>query len=437
MDQEDRFRDFLKKGLWGYRLFREERELYEELKAHLMDLYEECLEKGMEEEEAAQKAMADLGDPARIRREWKAAKKKNKRLPNVLTGIVLACTACGGLAILVANHFDDWTENCQGQVSQGGIFCLLFLIGTVFFILPICHRNVYSMKKTLRFFLFALFSDALLTAFFLNRDGILRYDFKVLFVFLYLILGTHLLPEYDRMNRLRKRCLECFLASSLFFAVLNPQKSAFVFLALGYLFAVLAIRKRGVQKLIVRSGIIFLVSLSLPAAAIALSGKQYQVQRLKARLFLWKDHILLQNQADAAERITEMGILPQKPLSAVLTGTIDPLYFWSYFWGAGGFLLSLVLICLFWHQFRRMDRKILSDPDRRAAGVFLGLYLFRFFYSLCMNLGLVWPTGIGLPFWGPDYGFFLFDCLALGVLAERLRGARCCLVDTKRRNRVK
>ena len=99
--------------------------------------------------------------------------------------------------------------------------------------------------------------------------------------------------------------------------------------------------------------------------------------------------------------------------------------------------MSLVLICLFWHRFRRMDRKILSDPDRRAAGVFLGLYLFRFFYSLCMNLGLVWPTGIGLPFWGPDYGFFLFDCLALGVLAERLRGARCCLVDTKRRNRVK
>lgn len=405
---EDKIREYLQMVFAKKRLNSTEKEFWHELEAHVWDLYDGYLEEGFDAEQAVEQALRDIGEPSILRDRL----KKDTISQNALT---LLCS----LLIMIFMGFSYKVYYDTGDWN-GLIANICWMLTGVLLLFGVPYINIEGLRKySFSIVGISVLTDFLLTVILKDIYGIIPYNYKIIFSFLYLIFGGYLLEDFEVLHAAKKRLGMLLIFASLILALFSNQKITAVILVLGYFILAFQLRKQKSGRYMFRMFFIFAVMILVMFGVIFLFGDEHQVNSLRMLLSMKKHTGLEENQAEIRSILLEAGFLGGKDVEYIRGMSEDGLYIPAYIAGKYG-LFSLFLIgTLYVIQIYILLRRIRFYTKEKKIGIMLlSVYIFRIFYALLMNLDIVPITSIGLPILSYDRWIFIFDCLCIGYLLD-------------------
>ncbi|GAA0182849.1 FtsW/RodA/SpoVE family cell cycle protein [Clostridium sediminicola] len=419
--------------------------LTNELKGHIDELIDEYIENGINKEEAAQKAIKQMGDPLEIGKKLNKTHKPKTEwsilaliVANVFIGTVTF------LSIASTNTIATSTTSYLAYVIIGLVACISCYL---FDYTKIEKYSLHIFITTICFLFFSQLSQTKVNGLPFLRIGPFSIMPATLVIPLFLISFAGLLNKWctDSIKNMVKLIGIAFIGILTFLAI--PSIANAIILCCGYLimFTVALTTKnfKGNKKnyllALYGSGI----SLVLLPLYFLVAFEPYRMNRLLAFInpnsdpngsgyqYLMLNKLLSHSKFIGHNESLFMNIngsnhftLPEMNTDFAFTYIIS-----AFGWIAGAFVIIIFAVTIIRMFFA--TKKIHSSFGKYIASSIITVFSLQVFANILMNLGMFPIIGISLPFISYGGSNFITNMILLGLLLSVYRRKDLIIINSK------
>ncbi len=406
----------------------------EELKEHIQDIKEDYIDKGIEEQQAEEKAVLQMGNAEEI------GKRLNKiHRPKLDWKLLILLVVLIGFGILVAVLKQPiMNDNYIGKtllymiigIAIGiGIYFfdykkikkysnVIYIFATIIMILPLLFRGMINGVAHLRIFNIAIYTPTITLPLYLisfigyiiNYNKDYNFDINVLNIEL----------------KINKDSIKIAILSilSLFFMIVVPSLANATILAISYIiiFTIKYIQEKNKKKLIIMYGSIFIIGVF---AVICIMTSPHSFKRILVSFnpeldptgsgwvgMLQKE--VLDNTKLIGEAETE--ILSDKDNYVI---NVESEYTFIYLLGKTGILVTSVLVLTIILMSIKLIKNAKNINEEYGKFLIIGLstlFILQSFANVLMNVNMWIQSNVNLPFISYGGVSFIINIINIAII---------------------
>lgn len=397
------------------------REMHEEIKleleSHIEELSEEFIAQGLSGSEAADKAIAQMGDSTAVGVQLNEIYKQRPEWGIFILTLIFA--GVGLLSIYFIESRGVLNNNSSSMFDRTLVFNLFGAIlaaGFYFF----DYRRIRPFSKyiyiaTLLILISTLFTGRRVNGLSYFIIGPISINFVEVSPVLFIISLAGIFDGWDWSNKRNILLALTMLAAPAFIMLAHPSFTAAIIYSVSFivLMTVSGVSLKYVVSIVGSGVVMFLLLL--------FTGPSYRIQRFVTFINPEKDpsgggwiYMQLKNAMHSAGLLGQGFTLKARVIPEVHTDFILTYIVYTFGWAAGVLLIALFLAFIL--RIAGIARMVRNNYGRMLTSGFAAIFSIEFLWNVLMTLGLAPLGGVGLPFISYGGSQFVLNMVAIGLI---------------------